>query len=49
MPKVAVVTGGAGGMGLAVAHVLGREVAVASFDTTSEQQREKAAAAAEFQ
>ena len=47
MPKVAVVTGGAGGMGLAVAHVLGREAAVASFDTTSEQPGETARLAAD--
>jgi NAD(P)-dependent dehydrogenase (short-subunit alcohol dehydrogenase family) len=37
MPKVAVVTGGAGGMGLAVAHVLGREAAVLICDVSQDR------------
>jgi NAD(P)-dependent dehydrogenase (short-subunit alcohol dehydrogenase family) len=37
MPKLAVVTGGAGGMGLAVAHVIGRDSAVLICDVSQER------------
>lgn len=37
MSKLAVVTGGAGGMGLAVAHVIGRDSAVLICDVSQER------------
>ncbi|MGH3639126.1 MAG: SDR family NAD(P)-dependent oxidoreductase, partial [Mycobacterium sp.] len=37
MTKLAVITGGAGGMGLAVAHVIGRDSAVLISDVSQER------------